>query len=158
MRRSPGETRPPETRHASELGDRRWREVLDQHDEIVRREIARFRGREVKTLGDGFLATFDGPARAVRCAKSISDAVRPLGVEVRSGVHTGEIEMKGNDVAGLAVHIAARVAAAAGAGQVLVSSTVRDLVAGSGLTFQDQGLRALKGIDEPLRLLSLSAV
>jgi pimeloyl-ACP methyl ester carboxylesterase len=122
------------TRHASELGDRRWREVLDQHDEIVRREIARFRGREVKTLGDGFLATFDGPARAVRCAKSISDVVRPLGVEVRSGVHTGEIEMKGDDVAGLAVHIAARVAAAASAGQVLVSSTVRDLVAGSGLT------------------------
>ena len=94
----------------------------------------------------------------MRCAKSISDAVRPLGVEVRSGVHTGEIEMKGDDVAGLAVHIAARVAAAASAGQVLVSSTVRDLVAGSGLTFQDQGLRALKGIDEPLRLLSLSAV
>jgi class 3 adenylate cyclase len=145
------------TRHASELGDRRWRVVLDQHDEIVRREIARFRGREVKSLGDGFLATFDGPARAVRCANSISGAVRPLGMEVRSGVHTGEIEVHGDDIAGLAVHISARVAAAAGAGQVLVSSTVRDLVAGSGLTFQDEGLRALKGIDEPFRLFSLSA-
>jgi class 3 adenylate cyclase len=145
------------TRHASELGDRQWRGVLDRHDEIVRREIARFRGREVKSLGDGFLATFDGPARAVRCAKSISGAVRPLGVEVRSGVHTGEIEVHGDDIAGLAVHISARVAAAASASQVLVSSTVRDLVAGSGLTFQDEGLRALKGIDEPFRLFSLSA-
>ena len=145
------------TRHLSELGDRQWRVVLDQHDEIVRREIARFRGREVKTLGDGFLATFDGPARAARCAKSISDAVRRLGVEVRSGVHTGEIEVHGDDIAGLAVHIAARVAAAASAGQVLVSSTVRDLVAGSGLTFQDEGVHALKGIDEPFRLFSLSA-
>jgi class 3 adenylate cyclase len=145
------------TRHASELGDRRWLVVLDQHDEIVRREIGRFRGREVKRLGDGFLATFDGPARAVRCAKSMSDAVRLLGVEVRSGVHTGEIEMHDDDIAGLAVHISARVAAAASGGQVLVSSTVRDLVAGSGLTFQDEGLRALKGIDEPFRLFSLYA-
>ncbi len=131
------------TRRASEIGDRRWRTILDQHDQIIRREIGRFRGREVKTLGDGFLATFDGPARAVRCARSICGAVGPLGLEVRSGVHTGEVEINGQDIVGIAVNVAARVAAQAKGGQVLVSSTVRDLVAGSGLTFQDEGARDL---------------
>ena len=116
-----------------------WRALLDQHDEIVRREIDRFRGREIKTLGDGFLATFDGPARAVRCASAITGALRKLGVRVRSGVHTGEIEIKGEDIGGIAVHIAARVAALAEGGQVLVSRTVRDLVAGSNLRFKDRG-------------------
>ena len=118
-------------------------------------EIARFRGREVKTLGDGILATFDGPARAVRCASQIGQAARSLALEVRSGVHTGEIEVKGNDIAGIAVHIAARVASLAQGGQVLVSSTVRDLVSGSGIRFEDQGARMLKGIQEEIRLFSL---
>src|SRR5205823_9540841 len=125
------------TQRASELGDRGWGALVDRHNEAVRKELARFRGREVKTLGDGFLATFDAPARAVRCAAAISDSLRPLGITVRSGLHTGEIELKRDDVAGIAVHIAARVAAEAGAGETMVSSTVRDLVAGSGLRFQD---------------------
>src|SRR4051812_27789260 len=130
------------TQRASELADRRWRALLDEHDDIVRREIARMRGREVKGLGDGFLATFDGPARAVRCASAIVQGVRSLGLQVRSGLHTGEIEAKGQDIAGIAVNIAARIAAQARGGQVLVSSTVRDLVAGSGLRFIDEGARS----------------
>lgn len=146
------------TRRVSELGDQRWRLLLDRHDEIARREIARHRGREIKSLGDGFLATFDGPARAVRCAQEITGAARTaLGVEIRSGVHTGEIEVKGDDIGGIAVHIASRVAALAGAGQVLVSSTVRDLVAGSGLRFRDYGNRAAKGLPDDLRLFLLDA-
>jgi class 3 adenylate cyclase len=144
------------TKRAVELGDRRWRTLLEQHDAVVRQEFERFRGREVKTLGDGFLATFDGPARAVRCATSIVEAVRSLGIEVRSGVHTGEIEVKGNDIGGIAVHIAARIAAQAQGGQVLVSSTVRDLVAGSGLRFVDEGARSLKGIADEARVFSVT--
>ena len=144
------------TKQAMQLGDRRWRNLLDQHDEIVRRELVRFRGREIKTLGDGFLATFDGPARAVRCAAGIADAVRSLGLEVRSGVHTGEIDMKGDDIGGVAVHIAARVAALAEGGQVLVSGTVRDLVAGSNLRFDDKGAHALKGLAENVRLFAVA--
>jgi pimeloyl-ACP methyl ester carboxylesterase len=140
------------TKKAAELGDYGWRILLDRHDAAVRREIVRFRGREVKTLGDGFLATFDGPARAVRCASGITQAVHPLGIAIRSGLHTGEIEIKGEDVGGIAVHIAARVAALAGADEVVVSSTVRDLVAGSGLRFREMGSRALKGLSEELRL------
>ena len=143
------------TQLASDLGDRRWRALLEDHEQRARQEIARFRGREVKTLGDGFLATFDGPARAVRCAMSVAEAVKPLGVRVRSGVHTGEIEVKGDDIAGIAVHIAARVASLADGGQVLVSSTVRDLVAGSGLAFAEWGVQALKGVPEPLRLYAV---
>jgi class 3 adenylate cyclase len=144
------------TKRASELGDRRWRALLDQHDHLVRQEISRLRGREVKALGDGFLATFDGPARAVRCATAIIQGLRSLDLQIRTGVHTGEIELKGQDIAGIAVHIAARIAAQAQGGQVLVSSTVRDLVAGSGLRFVDQGARSLKGIPDELRVFSVA--
>jgi pimeloyl-ACP methyl ester carboxylesterase len=140
------------TKRASTLGDRQWRSLLDRHDQIVRQQLARFRGREVKNLGDGFLATFDGPARATRCATAIAENVQALGIAVRSGLHTGEIELKGDDIAGIAVHIAARVAAAAGPGEALVSSTVRDLVAGSGMRFQDRGYHALRGLPEEMRL------
>jgi class 3 adenylate cyclase len=143
------------TQRASELGDRRWRALLDQHNTIARREFARFRGQEVKTLGDGFLATFDGPARAVRCASGIVEAVRSLGIEVRSGVHTGEIEVKGNDIGGIAVHTAARIAALAEGGQVLASNTVRDLVAGSNIRFADRGGHVLKGIPGRVRLFAV---
>ncbi len=143
------------TKRVAELGDHGWRALLDRHDDAVRQQLARFRGHEVKNLGDGFLATFDGPARAVRCAAAISDSVRPLGIAVRSGLHTGEIELKRDDVAGIAVHIAARVAAEAEAGETVVSSTVRDLVAGSGLRFQDRGLHALKGLPEEVHLYSV---
>ena len=145
------------TRQAAALGDRAWRQVLDRHELASRQEIARFRGRAVKTLGDGLLATFDGPARAVRCAAAIRERVRPLGIELRSGLHTGEIELRGDDVAGIAVHIAARVAETADSGEVVVSSTVRDLVAGSGLVFEDRGSHALRGLPEPLRLYRAAA-
>jgi class 3 adenylate cyclase len=144
------------TRRASELGDRRWQALLAEHDQVLRRELERFRGRAVKTLGDGFLATFDGPARAVRCAAGIIEAVRPLGLQVRAGIHTGEIEIAGDDIAGIAVHIAARVAALAEGGQVLVSRTVRDLVAGSNLRFADAGARTLKGLPEQVQLFALA--
>ena len=143
------------TRRAAELGDRQWRALLDRHDDTVRQQLARFRGQEVKNLGDGFMATFDGPARAVRCAASICESVRPLGISIRSGLHTGEVELKRDDVAGIAVHIAARVAAEAEAGETVVSSTVRDLVAGSGLRFRDRGIRALKGLPEAVHLYSV---
>jgi class 3 adenylate cyclase len=142
------------TRRAAALGDRSWRTLLDRHDEAVRQEFARFRGREMRTTGDGFLATFDGPARAVRCAAAIIERVRTLGMNVRGGLHTGEIEMQREDVGGIAVHIAARVVGLAGAGEVLVSSTVRDLVAGSGIKFQDRGSHMAKGLSEPLRLFA----
>ncbi len=142
------------TEKAAAIGDRRWRDLLDSHNSVVRRELARSRGREVKTAGDGFLATFDGPARAVRCARAISDAVRPLGLEIRAGLHTGECEVMGDDIGGIAVHIGARIAAQAGPGKVLVSSTVKDLVAGSGLNFQDIGLHSLKGIPGDWRLFA----
>lgn len=134
------------TERAAELGDRRWGQLLAAHHAAVRRELARFRGREVKTAGDGFLATFDGPARAVRCAAAVVEAARTLGVAVRTGVHTGECEVNDDDISGIAVHIAARVLDAAGAGEVLVSSTVKDLVAGSDLRFVDRGARALRGV------------
>jgi pimeloyl-ACP methyl ester carboxylesterase len=134
------------TERAVALGDRRWRALLDAHHAAVRRELVRFRGREVHTTGDGFLATFDGPARAVRCGTAVGDALRSLGIDVRAGVHTGEIELMGDDVGGIAVHIGARIAAEAGPGEVLVSNTVKDLVAGSGLNFDDRGTRSLKGV------------
>src|SRR5207302_1030153 len=123
------------TEQASRLGDARWKEVLQGFYALARRELERFRGRDVKTLGDGFLAVFEGPARAIRAAQAVASGVPELGLEVRAGVHTGECEMIGDDVGGIAVHIGARIAAHAGAGQVMVSSTVKDLVAGSGLTF-----------------------
>ena len=143
------------TKRAAELGDRQWRSLLNRHDNAVRQQLARFRGQEVKNLGDGFMATFDGPARAVRCATAILDAMQPLGIAVRSGLHTGEIELKHDDVADIAVHIAARVAAEAEAGETVVSSTVRDLVAGSGLRFQDRGTHTLKGLPEEVHLYSV---
>ena len=143
------------TEKAAGLGDRRWHDLLDSHHACVRRELARFRGREIDTAGDGFLATFDGPARAVRCACAISDAVRPLGVEIRAGLHTGECEVMGEKVGGIAVHIGARVAAHAHANEVLVSNTVKDLVAGSGLSFRDRGIQPLKGVPGDWRLFAV---
>jgi class 3 adenylate cyclase len=134
------------TERAVELGDRRWRDLLGAHDAAVRRELDRFRGREVDTAGDGFLASFDGPARAVRCAISAGEAVRQLGVEIRAGVHTGECELDGPKIRGIAVHTGARIASLAKPGEVLVSQTVKDLVSGSGLGFEDRGLRELKGV------------
>jgi class 3 adenylate cyclase len=144
------------TKKASELGDARWKELLRAHDERVRTELARFRGVEVKTTGDGFLATFDGPARAVGCAQAIADVVRNLGIEIRAGCHTGEIELLAGDVGGIAVHIGARVAALAGAGEVLVSRTVKDLVVGSGLRFEDRGLHQLKGVPDAWHLYAVT--
>jgi class 3 adenylate cyclase len=140
------------TERAEQLGDQRWRDLLVAHHTAVRREIARYRGSEIKSLGDGFLATFDGPARAVRCACAIAEAVRPLDIQVRNGLHTGEIELADDDVQGIAVHIAARVSALAGPGEVLVSRTVKDLVAGSGLRFNERGKQSLKGLQEPIEL------
>ena len=134
------------TERARELGDHAWADLLARHHAVVRRELERFRGREVDTAGDGFLATFDGPARGVRCALAIRAAVRPLGLDLRAGLHTGECELLGDKVAGIAVHTGSRVASLAGAGEVLVSSTVRDLVSGSGLEFEDRGEHELKGV------------
>src|SRR6516162_1755992 len=144
------------TARAEEMGDQRWHDLLDAHHATVRRELARYRGTEIRSLGDGFLATFDGPARAVRCARGISEAVRPLDIQVRCGLHTGEIETAGDDVQGIAVHIAARVSALAEAGEILVSRTVKDLVAGSGLHFKERGKHSLKGLQEPMELYAAS--
>jgi pimeloyl-ACP methyl ester carboxylesterase len=141
------------TERAAQLGDRKWRDLLEKHNAVVRRTLGLFRGREVDTAGDGFLATFDGPARAIRCARAIVDQVRELGLEVRAGLHTGECELAGDDVRGIAVHIGARVAALAGPGEVLVTRTVRDLVAGSGIEFEDRGTHDLKGIPDDWQLL-----
>jgi class 3 adenylate cyclase len=143
------------TRRAAELGDRRWRGVLDALDARAAAEVGRFRGRVVKQTGDGMLATFDGPARAIRCARALADVARVLGLEVRAGLHTGEIELRGGDVSGLAVHIGARIGALAGAGEVLVSATVRDLVIGSGLEFDERGEHELRGIEGRWRLLAV---
>lgn len=145
------------TRHAARLGDRAWGELLERHHAAVRRELLRFRGTEIDTAGDGFLATFDGPARAVGCACRIRDAVKALGIEVRSGLHTGEIELAGGKVRGIAVHTGARIAAQAAADEVLVSSTVKDLVSGSGIEFQDRGSHALKDIPRPWQLFAVGA-
>jgi class 3 adenylate cyclase/alpha-beta hydrolase superfamily lysophospholipase len=140
------------TAHAASLGDQRWRSTLDAHDRAVREQLRRFRGTEINTTGDGFVATFDGPARAIRCSHAIVEATHDLGIDVRIGLHTGECEVRGDDLGGLAVHIAARVAAAAGGDEVLVSSTVKDLVAGSGITFDDRGEHDLKGVPGTWRL------
>jgi class 3 adenylate cyclase len=145
------------TQRAAELGDRRWRDLLDAHDRAVRRQLERFRGREVNTAGDGFLASFDGPGRAIECACAIRDAVRALGIEVRAGLHTGEIEVRGDDVAGMAVHIGARVAALAGPSEVLVSGGVPPLVAGSGIAFNDRGEHELKGVPGTWKLFAVQA-
>ena len=143
------------TKRAAEIGDRRWRELLDNHNKILERLIVRFRGQVIKTTGDGIMATFDGPARALRCAVELSREVRPIGLEVRAGVHTGEIELMGKDVGGIAVHIAARVAAKAKRNEVWASSTIKDLVVGSGLKFKDQGEHGLKGLPENWRLFAV---
>jgi class 3 adenylate cyclase/esterase/lipase len=142
------------TETAAALGDQRWRDLLEHHHAMIRRNLVRFRGHEVKTTGDGFLATFDGPARGVQCAHAIAQDLRSLGIEVRAGLHTGECEIIGDDVGGIAVHIGARVAALARAGEVLVSSTVKDLVAGSGLRFEERGTYPLKGIPGEWRIFS----
>jgi class 3 adenylate cyclase len=143
------------TDRAASLGDRRWRDLLDEHNNMVRLQLERWRGIEIKTIGDGFLATFDGPARAVKCAADIVDAAAPMGLSVRTGLHTGECELIGDDVGGIAVHIGARVMASAQAGEVLASSTVRDLVVGSGLQFEDRGEHELKGVPDPWHLYAL---
>jgi class 3 adenylate cyclase len=134
------------TRIASEVGTRRWTQLLDQHDALVRHHLERFGGRAIKSTGDGVLATFDGPARAMRCACALRDAARSLGLRIRAGLHTGEIEARGSDIAGIAVHIAARVESLAQPGEVWVSSTIPPLVAGSGITFLDRGEHTLKGV------------
>jgi class 3 adenylate cyclase len=144
------------TARAATLGDRRWRELLQHHQTLVRDRLATYEGREVKTMGDGFLATFDGPAKAIRCACAIAERSSSEGVEIRAGVHTGECELIGNDVGGMAVHIGARVAAQAEPGEVLVSSTVKDLVVGSGIEFADRGSHELKGVPGEWRLLAVA--
>jgi len=143
------------TRRAAKIGDRDWHALLDAHDAVVRAQLARFRGREVNTSGDGFLATFDGPQRAIRCAMAIRDAVRALGIEVRAGLHTGECEVRGDDIGGIAVHIGARVSALAGPNEVLVSSTLHDLVIGSGLEFEHRGAHELKGVPGKWQLFAI---
>jgi class 3 adenylate cyclase len=145
------------TEKAAELGDRGWRALLERHDAAVRHQLALHRGREVKTMGDGFLATFDGPARAIRCARAVQDEVAGLGIEVRAGIHTGEVELIGDDVGGMAVNIGARIGAIADPGEVLVSSTVRELVVGSGLEFVDRGAQTLKGAPGEWRLFAIDS-
>jgi class 3 adenylate cyclase len=145
------------TKRAADVGDSRWRELLERHEAIVRRELERHRGHEVNTTGDGFLATFDGPGRAIGCARAIAESVRSLGIEVRAGLHTGECEVMNGDVGGIAVHTGARVSAEARPGEVLVSSTVKDLVAGSGIEFEDRGTHELKGVPGEWRLYAVTA-
>ena len=144
------------TERAAALGDARWRDLVERHHDAVRRELTRFRGREVDTAGDGFFATFDGPARAIRCARSIVDAVRPLDLEIRAGVHTGEVELAGDSVRGIAVHTGARIAALADANEVLVSGTVRDLIAGSGIDLAERGIHRLKGVPGEWRVYAVA--
>jgi DNA-binding NarL/FixJ family response regulator len=144
------------TERAAEAGDRRWRELLDRHDELVRRELAEHGGRLIKATGDGFLALFDGPARAIRCGVAVREALRTAGIEVRVGLHSGEVELRGDDVGGIAVHIGDRVAGTGAAGDVVVSSTVRDLVAGSGIEFVDLGEHELKGVPDRWRLFGVA--
>lgn len=145
------------TERAASLGDAQWRRLLDAHDRAVREQLRRFRGREIKTTGDGFFVSFDGPARAIRCAQAIGAVTRELGVEVRAGIHSGECEVRGDDLAGLAVHVASRVGALAGPGEVLVSRTVVDLVAGSGIRFTDRGEHDLKGVPGTWTLFTVTA-
>jgi class 3 adenylate cyclase len=145
------------TEKAAALGDDRWRTLLDAHDRVVRDQLRRFRGVEINTTGDGFLASFDGPARAVRCGRAIVEATTGLGIKLRTGLHTGECEVRGDNLGGLAVHIAARVSARAGPGEVLVSSTVKDLVVGSGIEFEDRGEQELKGVPGPWRLFAVTS-
>jgi class 3 adenylate cyclase len=144
------------TEKAAAVGDGAWRRLLDRHDETVRRYLLRYRGREVKSTGDGFLAVFDGPARAVRCAQAIADAVVAIGLQIRAGTHTGEVELRGADVGGVAVHAAARIASLARPGEVLASRTVRDLTAGSGIAYGNRGTHELKGVPGEWELYAAS--
>ena len=145
------------TETAAGLGDRDWRELLERHHRLLRSALDRFGGREVHTAGDGFLATFDAPSRAIECAHSAGEAVRSIGLEIRAGVHTGEVELSDDDVQGIAVHIGARISALSGAGEVLVSSTVKDLVAGSGIAFDDRGEHELKGVPGSWRVFAVAS-
>jgi class 3 adenylate cyclase len=145
------------TAKLAELGDARWRELVERHHAVIRQQLGRFRGTEVDTAGDGFFATFDGPIRAIKCATAITESLRKLGLEVRAGLHTGECEVIGDKITGIAVNIGARIAARAGPGEILVSSTVKDLVAGSGLGFADVGEHQLKGIPGAWRIYRVSA-
>jgi class 3 adenylate cyclase len=146
------------TEHLAALGDQKWREVLDAHDRAIRRQLERFQGREVGTRGDGFVATFDGPGRAIECGCAMRDVVGALGLEIRVGLHTGEIELRNdNEIAGVAVHLAARIEQQAHASEVLVSSTVKDLVAGSGIGFEDRGEHQLKGVPDTWRLFAVAS-
>jgi len=145
------------TRLATEIGDRRWRDLLEEHQKLVRDQLRRFEGREVKTTGDGFLAVFDGPTRAAECARAIADEMPSLGIEVRAGLHTGEVELMGDDIGGIAVHVAARIAALAGARTVLASRTVRELAAGSGIEFDSAGRHTLKGVADEWDVYSVAA-
>jgi class 3 adenylate cyclase len=142
---------------AVRLGDTRWHALLERHHRLVREQLSRFRGREIDTAGDGFFATLDGPARAIRCATAVRAGLRGLGLSVRAGLHTGEVELMGDKVGGIAVHTGARVSAQAGPGEVLVSRTVVDLVAGSGITFEDRGEYQLKGVPGPWRLFAVTS-
>jgi DNA-binding NarL/FixJ family response regulator len=144
------------TERAAEVGDRRWRDLLDRHDALIRGELDRHGGREVKTIGDGFLALFDAPARAIRCAVAMRDALRAEGIDLRIGLHAGEVELRNQDVGGIAVHIGSRVAGSAPPGEIVVSSTVKDLVAGSGIEFADRGEHELKGVPDPWRLYAVA--
>jgi class 3 adenylate cyclase len=145
------------TAFMARVGDRRWRDLLAAHDALAEAEVERFRGQKVKSTGDGVLATFDGPGRAIRCGCAIRDAVRSLGIDVRAGLHSGEVELRGDDVGGMAVHIGARVSALAGAGEVFVSSTVKDLVAGSGIDFEDRGEHDLKGVPGSWKIYAVAS-
>ncbi len=145
------------TSQAAAMGDHLWRDVRAQHDRVTRAQLARFRGREVQSLGDGYLAVFDGPARAVRCARAICESMGRQGVDLRAGLHTGEVEPHGDEFSGIAVTIGSRIAALAGAGEVLVSSTVKDLVVGSALSFEDRGLHSLKGVPDAWHLYALAS-
>jgi class 3 adenylate cyclase len=145
------------TGRAATLGDRAWRELLARHHRVLREHLARFGGREMSTAGDGFLATFDSPRLAVECATSVRDAIEAIGLTIRAGIHTGEVELTEDDVQGIAVHIGARVSALAGPGQVFVSSTVRELVVGSGLEFEDRGSHVLKGVPGEWRIFEVVA-
>ena len=144
------------TERAAELGDERWHALVERHDEIVRAEIANYGGRAIKTMGDGVLAVFEGPAKAIRSARAISDAIRPLGIEIRAGIHTGECDRRGEDLAGIAVNVAARIISHAGAGEVLVSGTVKELVLGSGIEFADRGTYTLKGVPDEWHLFAVT--
>jgi class 3 adenylate cyclase len=144
------------TKQAGRLGDRRWRELLVVHDDTARRVVEEFQGQLVKTTGDGILATFDGPGRGIRCAAALRDELRGIGLQIRAGLHTGEVELRDGDIGGIAVHLAARVMAVAGSGEILISRTVRDLVVGANITVEDRGSHALKGIDDPWQLFAVA--